>query len=65
MRQRRDRRQHVLAHRITRDQQVDRLEAGGERGVDEVLALGDEQTGALALRTRCEPAVELQARVGG
>ena len=34
---------------LARDEQLDRLDAGGSRGVDEVLALADEEPLLLAL----------------
>ena len=55
-----ERRLDVLAG----DEQVDRLDAGSARGLDEILALADEQPLLLALPPRLEqPPDQLQLRV--
>jgi hypothetical protein len=50
VRQRRELREHLWRDRLPRDEEIDRLDPGRARGVDEVLALDDEQPFALALR---------------
>jgi hypothetical protein len=50
VRQRRELREHLRRHGLTRDEQVDRLDPGCARRVDEILALDDEQPLTLALR---------------
>ena len=47
------------------DERLDRPDAGGEAGGDEILALADEQAELRALPSRRELAHELQARVRG
>jgi hypothetical protein len=50
VRERRELGEHFGRDRLPRDEEVDRLDPRGARGVDEVLALDDEQPFALALR---------------
>jgi hypothetical protein len=50
VRQRRELREHLGRDRLPRDEEIDRLDPRRARGVDEVLALDDEQPFALALR---------------
>jgi hypothetical protein len=50
VRERRELREHLGRDGLARDEQVDRLDPRSARGVDEVLALDDEQPFALALR---------------
>ena len=63
MRQRRDAGEQLGLDRLARDQELDRLDARLEGGVDEVLALGDEQAELVALPRRGQLAHELQPRV--
>jgi hypothetical protein len=50
VRQRRELREHLGRDRLPRDEEIDRLDPRRAGGVDEVLALDDEQPFALALR---------------
>jgi hypothetical protein len=50
VRERGELREHLGRDRLARDEEVDRLDPRSARGVDEVLALDDEQPFALALR---------------
>jgi len=50
VRERRKLCEHLGRDRLPRDEEVDRLDPRSARGVDEVLALDDEQPFALALR---------------
>jgi hypothetical protein len=49
MRQRRHAREQLLLHRLAGDEQVHRLDARAARRLDEVLALGGEEPGLLAM----------------
>ena len=58
MRHRRDLRQQARLDVLARTQELDRLEARIVRGLNEVLALGDEQPLLLALAPRLEQPVD-------
>src|SRR5262249_13265785 len=61
--QRRDRGQQRGVDRLAGDEHVGRLEPGGERSVDEILALADEQAELRPRAPALQPAHQLQARV--
>ena len=65
MGQRRDLREQLGRHRLAGNEQVDRLETSLERGVDEILALGDEQPELVAPAPGVKLADELQRLVVG
>jgi len=52
-------------HRLAGHEQLDRLETSLERSVDEILALGNEESELVAPTPGMELAHELQARVRG
>ena len=59
----RDLREQLRLDVLAGDEPVDRLRAGGEPGLDEILSLAHEQPEPLALPARLQPADQLQARV--
>jgi hypothetical protein len=63
MRERRDLGEQIGGDRLTGDEQLDRLEAGIRRGVDEVFALGDEQPELVTPAPVMELADELEPLV--
>jgi hypothetical protein len=65
VRERRDLGERLGRHRLAGDEKVDRLDPGRLRGLDEVLALDDEEPLTVALRTRGQPPHEPQPRVRG
>src|SRR5215207_5177111 len=65
MRHRRDLCEHLSSNGLARDEEVDRLDPGRLRRLDEIFALGDEEPFAVALRARGEAPHEPQPRVRG
>jgi hypothetical protein len=63
--ERRDGREELGLDRLAGDEQVDRLDPGPPRGIDEVLALTDEEPQLRALPPALQLADELQARIRG
>jgi hypothetical protein len=56
-------RQQLRRDRLTRDEQIDGLDAGGGRSLDEILALRDEQPELVAPAPVAELADELEPLV--